>query len=69
MVVKKKPNAEKLLLVTQVGSPIGREKSHRQTLIGLGLNKIGRSKQLPANSSIIGMVDKVKYLLKIEHIG
>ena len=69
MVVKKNLKNEKFLLVTQVGSPIGRDKSHRQTLIGLGLNKIGRSSKLPENSSVNGMVNKVKYLLKIEHIG
>ena len=44
---------KKTIIVTQKKSPIGRQAYQRQTLIGLGLNKIGRSCQLedtPVNS-------------------
>ena len=57
----------KYITVTQVGSPIGREESQRKTLIGLGLNKLNRSKRLIETPSVLGMVDKVKHLIKIEH--
>ena len=52
--------------VTQIGSPIGRRKDQRQTLIGLGLNKLHRSKDLPDNPAVRGMIDKVHHLVRIE---
>ena len=52
--------------VTQTGSPIGREKSQKQTLVGLGLNKMGRSKTLEDTPSVRGMIRKVAHLVKIE---
>ena len=57
--------ANKTIKVEQVGSPIRREASQRQTLIGLGLNKIGRVKELPDNPSTRGMIDKVGHLVRI----
>lgn len=66
MTKKKSEVKEKLIKVTQIASPIGKESSQRKTLIGLGLNKIGRSKYLPENLSIEGMINKVRHLLKIE---
>ncbi len=56
---------KKTIIVTQTKSPIGREASQRKTLIGLGLNKIGRSKELEDIPSIRGMIDKVKHLVKV----
>ena len=44
--VAKKDKAE-LIKVTQTGSPIGRHHRQRENLVGLGLNKIGRSKVWP----------------------
>ena len=52
--------------VTQLGSPIGRRKDQRQTLIGLGLNKLHRSKDLPDNPAVRGMIDKVHHLVRVE---
>ena len=52
--------------VVQIRSPIGRESSQRQTLIGLGLNKIGRSKKLEDTPSIRGMINKVKHLVEVD---
>jgi large subunit ribosomal protein L30 len=52
--------------VTQTGSPIGREKSQRDTLKGLGLNKINRSRTLEDTPSVRGMIEKVKHLVRVE---
>jgi large subunit ribosomal protein L30 len=55
--------------VTQVGSPIGRESSQRDTLRGLGLNKLNRSRELEDTPSVRGMIDKVRHLLRVESVG
>ena len=57
---------KKTVIVTQKKSPIGRQGYQRQTLIGLGLNKIGRSCQLEDTPSIRGMINKVSYLLAVK---
>ena len=54
---------KKTVIVTQKKSPIGRQANQRQTLIGLGLNKIGRTKELEDTPSIRGMINKVKHLV------
>ena len=54
------------LVVTQKKSPIGRQSYQKKTLIGLGLNKIGRSKILNDTPSIRGMIDKVKHLVEVK---
>lgn len=61
----KKP-AGKTVRVTQTGSPIGREASQRQTLIGLGLNKMHRTRELEDTPSIRGMIAKVSHLVRVE---
>ena len=53
------------LFVTQKKSPIGRKSDQKKTLIGLGLNKIGRSKVLNDTPSIRGMINKVKHLVEV----
>jgi large subunit ribosomal protein L30 len=64
---KQSPAAEKAtVVVTQVGSPIGREKDQRQTLQGLGLNKIGRTRELEDTPAVRGMIAKVAHLLRVE---
>ena len=57
---------QKTIKVTQIASPIGRHSYQKKCLIGLGLNKINRSKVLAYNDSIFGMVKKVKHLVKYE---
>ena len=52
--------------VTQTRSPIGRDGDQRATLIGLGLNKINRTKTLKDTSSVRGMIEKVKHLVRVE---
>ena len=56
---------KKTIIVTQKKSPIGRKSYQRKTLIGLGLNKIGRSKELEDTPSIRGMIGKVKHLVEV----
>ena len=57
---------KKTIIVTQKKSPIGRKSYQRKTLIGLGLNKIGRTKELEDTPSIRGMIEKVKHLVKVD---
>ena len=52
--------------VTQTGSPIGRPAKQRATLIGLGLNKMHRSRVLEDTPSVRGMIDKVSHLVRAE---
>lgn len=52
------------IVITQVGSPIGRNKIQRKILIGLGLNKISRTRILKNNPSIRGMVGRVLHLVE-----
>jgi large subunit ribosomal protein L30 len=54
------------LSVTQVRSPIGREKTQRSTLVGLGLNKLRRNRTLEDTPAIRGMLKKVQHLVKFE---
>ena len=58
--------AKSTIKVTQTGSPIRREKSQRATLVGLGLNKIGRTRELEDTPSIRGMIHKVKHMVRVE---
>lgn len=58
--------AGKMLKVTQTGSPIGRYDSQRATLVGLGLNKMGRTRELEDTPSVRGMIRKVHHLVKVE---
>ncbi len=57
---------KKTITVTQIASPIGRPKEQRATLIGLGLNKMGRKSVLEDNPSTRGMIKKVAHLVKVE---
>ena len=57
---------QKTIRIVQIASPIGRKGYQKKCLIGLGLNKVNRTKVLPYNDSIFGMVKKVKHLVKYE---
>ena len=59
----------KTVRIKQVGSPIRRDSSQRRTLIGLGLNKIGRVRDLPDNPSTRGMIAKVGHLVRVVEAG
>lgn len=58
--------AKKTLKVTQTGSPIRRPKDQRQTLVGLGLNKMHRTRELEDTPSVRGMIRKVQHLVRVE---
>lgn len=55
--------------VTQIGSPIGRKPGQRETLIGLGLNKLHRVREFEDTPAIRGMIRKVAHLLRVEELG
>jgi large subunit ribosomal protein L30 len=55
----------KTIIVQQIGSPIRREKSQRATLIGLGLNKMNRRRELIDTPDVRGMINKVPHLVRI----
>ena len=62
---KKKPSG-KTVTVTQIGSPIGRQAYQRKTLIGLGLNKMHKTRTLEDTPSVRGMIRAVSHLVKVE---
>ncbi len=55
----------KTIVVKQVGSPIRRPQDQRATLIGLGLNKMNRTRELEDTPSVRGMVRKVSHMVEI----
>ncbi len=57
--------AKNKITVEQTGSPIRRPKDQRQTLIGLGLNKIGRQRTLEDTPAVRGMIRKVSHMVRI----
>ena len=57
---------KKTVKVTQLGSPIGRKPGQRETLIGLGLNKRHRTRELEDTPAVRGMIRKVAHLVKVE---
>jgi large subunit ribosomal protein L30 len=55
----------KTIVVKQVGSPIRRPAKQRATLVGLGLNKMHKTRELEDTPSIRGMVSKISHLVEI----
>jgi large subunit ribosomal protein L30 len=55
----------KTIVIKQVGSPIRRPAEQRATLIGLGLNKLHRTRELEDTPSVRGMVEKIPHLVEI----
>jgi large subunit ribosomal protein L30 len=55
--------------VTQVHSVAGRKPGQRETLIGLGLNKIRRVRELEDTPAVRGMIRKVAHLVKVEELS
>jgi large subunit ribosomal protein L30 len=51
--------------VKQIGSPIRRHSDQRETLIGLGLNRMNKVRELEDTPAIRGMVRKVHHLVQI----
>jgi large subunit ribosomal protein L30 len=65
---KKEKIDHKKVTVTQIASPIGRGDNQQKNLIGLGLNKIGRTRTLIATQDVVGMINKVQHLLKVQYL-
>jgi large subunit ribosomal protein L30 len=61
----KKETAKKTVTVEQIGSPIRRPAVQRQTLIGLGLNKMHRVRTLEDTPSVRGMIRSVQHLVRV----
>ncbi len=61
--------AQKKIRVTQVGSGNGQKPGQQATLIGLGLNKINRTRELEDTPSVRGMIRKVSHLVRVEEQG
>jgi len=59
----------KKIKITQVKSGIDRSERQKQTLIALGLKKMNASKEVEATPQILGMVNKVSHLVKVEEIA
>jgi large subunit ribosomal protein L30 len=57
--------ADKTITVEQIGSPIRRVHQQRETLVGLGLNKIRRRSTLEDTPAIRGMIERVKHLVRV----
>ena len=57
--------AKQTITVEQTGSPIGRPKDQRQTLVGLGLNKMHRRRTLEDTPAVRGMITKVAHLVRV----
>ncbi len=55
----------KVVKVRQIGSPMRREHSQRETLVGLKLNKIGRVAELVDTPATRGMIAKVAHLVRV----
>jgi len=61
----KKETAKKTITVEQIGSPIRRPAVQRQTLIGLGLNKMHRVRTLEDPPAVRGMIRAVQHLVRV----
>jgi len=57
--------ANKTIKVEQTGSPLRRDGSQRATLVGLGLNKLGRVRELPDTPETRGMIRKVQHMVRV----
>ena len=59
----------KKVKITQVKSGIDRSERQKQTLIALGLKKVNATKEVEATPQILGMVNKVSHLVKVEEVA
>lgn len=59
----------KKIKITQVKSGIDRPERQKQTLIALGLKKLNASREVEATPQILGMINKVTHLIKVEEVA
>ena len=62
---KAAPKSGKTVTLEQIASPARREASQTGTLIGLGLNKMHRTRTLEDTPAIRGMIHKVRHMVRI----
>ncbi len=55
----------KTIIVKQIGSPIRRPEKQRRTLIGLGLNKMHKTRELEDTPAVRGMIAKIPHMVEI----
>ncbi len=58
-------DTKKTIKVEQIASPLRCHHDQRETLVGLGLNKIGRTSELPDTAATRGMVRKLRHLVRV----
>ncbi|MEM9724813.1 MAG: 50S ribosomal protein L30 [Pseudomonadota bacterium] len=56
---------KKTIVIKQIGSPIRRPADQRATLVGLGLNKMHRVRELEDTPAVRGMIRKVSHMVEI----
>jgi large subunit ribosomal protein L30 len=61
--------SDKKIKITQIASGNGRKPGQQATLIGLGLNKIRKSIEVPATPEVLGAVKKIAHLVKVEDLA
>jgi large subunit ribosomal protein L30 len=61
--------SDKKIRVTQIASGNGQKPGQQATLIGLGLNKISKSRELMATPEVLGRVKKIAHLVKVEDVA
>lgn len=65
MATKKTETSATTIRVRQIGSPIGRTQDQRATLVGLGLNKMHRERELQDSPAVRGMIQKIRHLVEV----
>ena len=67
---KRRPRRRRMpkVRVTQIASALGRKPGQKETLVGLGLNKIRRTRELEDTPCVRGMIRKVAHLIKVEEL-
>ena len=58
---------KKYIIISQVRSGIGRDRSQKNTLIGLGLGKLNKMRKIEDTPAVRGMINKVKHLVDVEN--
>ena len=60
-----KAQSKKTVTIEQIASPIRRPRDQRETLIGLGLNRVGKRRTLIDTPQTRGMIAKVQHMVRI----
>ena len=58
---------KKYIIISQVRSGIGRDRSQKKTLIGLGLGKLNKMRKIEDTPAVRGMINKVKHFVDVEN--